>query len=176
MFLWLWRYCNTGSWWWYMGRCYWPRILSFPLLLHWKHSLCSYISAECNKYYHHTDEDSARQILDARKIIPSEKINGDAVVGNGVYLNQLGPSNSRSVVAKHNFDGSTTQYKNKIQDGKVDVAIEMQLPNDKVQDRFFEWIETECPSSPWIYHAIRCSRSRGTRQDKWYDLHNPITE
>ena len=89
-------------------------------------------------YYHHTDKDSAAKILESQKILQSEEKHGDAVKGDGAYLNQLGPSTSKYAVAKNNFDGCTQQWKDKIQDGKADVVFEMKLPKERVQDHSSE--------------------------------------
>ena len=72
--------------------------------------------------------------MESQKILQSEKKHGDAVKGDGAYLTQLGPSNSKHAVAKNNFDGRTNQWEGKIQDGKTDVVIEMKLPKERVQD------------------------------------------
>ena len=74
------------------------------------------------------------KILESQQILQSESKLGDAVKGDGTYLTQLGPSNSKHAVAINNFDGYTKQWEGKIQDGKTDVVFEMKLPKDKVQD------------------------------------------
>ena len=74
------------------------------------------------------------KILETQQILQSEVKHGDAVVGNGAYLTQLGPSNAKHEVAKNNFDGLMKQWKGKVQNGKTDVVFEMKLPKDKIQD------------------------------------------
>lgn len=111
----------------YVGRCYWHRILSVPLLLYWKHTLCSYISAE-NTYYHYTNGESASKILKGWHIQQSESKYGDAPVGDGAYLTKYGPSTPRTVVAKNNWP---RYWEHQIRNGKTDIAFEMSLPNVK---------------------------------------------
>ena len=136
--LWFWRHCNIRSGWCYVercycvrvvyvGRCYWHRILSVPLLLYWKHTLCSYISAE-NTYYHYTNGESASKILKGWHIQQSESKYGDAPVGDGTYLTKYGPSTPRTVVAKNNWP---RYWEHQIRNGKTDIAFEMSLPNVK---------------------------------------------
>jgi hypothetical protein len=55
-------------------------------------------------------------------------------MGDGTYLTQLSPFNSKHAVAKNNFDGYTKQWEGNIQDGKTDVVFEMKLPKERVQD------------------------------------------
>lgn len=73
-------------------------------------------------------------IVETRQILQSENEHGDAVMGNGVYLTKLGPVIPKHVVAKNNFDGFIKQWKDKIQDGKTTIVLEMKLPKDKVQN------------------------------------------
>ena len=74
------------------------------------------------------------KIVESQKILQSKEKHGDAVKGDGTYLTQLGPSNSKHAVAKNNLDGYTKQWEGKIQDGKTDVVFEMKLPKERVQD------------------------------------------
>lgn len=89
-------------------------------------------------YYHHTDKYSAGKIIQSQQIRQSEVKHGDAVKGDGAYLTQLGPSNSKHAVAKNNFDGYTNQWQGKMQEGKTDVVFEMKLPKERVQDHSYE--------------------------------------
>lgn len=124
---WLGRYCNTRSGW-----CYWPRIHTFPLLLYWKHTLCSFISGGYDTYYHYTDLISASRILLSKKILPSQNMHGDAVMGEGAYLTKFDPSYSRSLAAKNNYGYSLGE--SKLQDGSTNVCFEMKLPKYRVRD------------------------------------------
>ena len=165
---WLWRYCNTRSGW-SMGRCYWHRIPSFPLLLHWKYTLCSYISAENDEkneiteyatFYHYTTAVSAVQIGHSQKIRQSEDKNHDAINGPGTYLTQLSPSHSKHEVAKNNYDTNSKVWKSNIAQGKTDACIELVLPKNEVED-----CSSKLKRDVHLYHGsidltkVKCQRS-----------------
>ncbi|XP_060601428.1 uncharacterized protein LOC132754756 [Ruditapes philippinarum] len=98
-------------------------------------------------YYHHTDRDSARKILQSGYIKQSDPKQGDAAFGPGTYLTKNGPDKSRSEVARNNYDGITKQfYESKIKEGKVDVAIEVKVPKGTVQP---------CPASGRDVHLYK---------------------
>ena len=85
------------------------------------------------KYYHYTDIPSAVRIGFSQKIRQSEDKHGDAIMGSGTYLTQLGPSNSKLEVAKNNYDTNPQFYERKIQQGKTDACIEVVLPKNEVE-------------------------------------------
>ncbi|VDI10717.1 Hypothetical predicted protein, partial [Mytilus galloprovincialis] len=86
-------------------------------------------------YYHHTDKASLGKILESGKILKSEEKNGDAVGGDGTYLTKMGPSYSRTKIAKNNYDGRTARfYEDKVDSGKTDVAIEFKMAKGTVHD------------------------------------------
>lgn len=86
-------------------------------------------------YYHHTDRESMKKILESGKILKSEKKNGDAVGGDGTYLTKMGPSHSKEKIAKNNYDGATARfYEDKVKTGKTDVAIEFKMAKGTVHD------------------------------------------
>lgn len=78
--------------------------------------------------YHHTDTESAKKIIESGHIIPSDPKYGDAIAGKGTYVNSLGPSVSKSVVLKNNYDGMIP-----IDQRKADVVFELQVPKERVQ-------------------------------------------
>ncbi|XP_076106046.1 uncharacterized protein LOC143074498 [Mytilus galloprovincialis] len=90
---------------------------------------------ESETYYHHTDKASLKKILETGKILKSEKKIGDAAGGDGTYLTKMGPSYSRTKIAKNNYDGLTARfYEDKVDSGKTDVAIEFQMARGTVHD------------------------------------------
>ncbi|XP_060581726.1 uncharacterized protein LOC132738277 [Ruditapes philippinarum] len=82
--------------------------------------------------YHHTDSDSAALIIKHGYI---KKSGGgrDAVYGDGVYLTEIGPSSSRSIVAKNNYDDKKRGWEKKIEEGKTEVAIKIKIKRSKVK-------------------------------------------
>ena len=93
-----------------------------------------YFVSDYSTYYHHTDRDSAKKILESGKILQSvqQSKNDDAAHGDGTYLTKIGASASRIDVAKNNYDGTTNYYQSK--KSKADVAIEVKVSNSKVQN------------------------------------------
>ena len=81
--------------------------------------------------YHHTDKDSAAQILESGIIYQSvaHSWHDDAAHGDGTYLTKIGPDASRSSVIRNNYDGN---WKNK--KSKAAVAIEVTVPKRKVEN------------------------------------------
>jgi len=60
-------------------------------------------------YYHYTTPESARAILQSgviKKSTKRAKGRDDALFGSGVYLTQIPPTNSRTVIALNNYDGA----------------------------------------------------------------------
>jgi len=61
-------------------------------------------------YYHYTTPESARAILQSGVIKKSTKgakrRRDDALFGSGVYLTQISPTSSRTVIALNNYDGA----------------------------------------------------------------------
>ncbi len=43
-------------------------------------------------YWHYTDDEGAKKIVESGKILPSIQNRGDAILGDGVYLTTKGPS------------------------------------------------------------------------------------
>lgn len=82
--------------------------------------------------FHHTSEEAVDAIYKSGHIKQSDTENGDAVFGQGVYANKMGPECSRTNIAKNNYDGNTSFVQDQIGQGKVNAAIEIQYNRDEV--------------------------------------------
>jgi len=78
-------------------------------------------------FYHYTNYDCAKNIFLNGKILPSRRINNDAVHGEGVYLTTLDPRNGKDVVGKNNWDGIARNN-----DHKMECYFEILIPSSKV--------------------------------------------
>ena len=81
--------------------------------------------------YHHTDVDSAIQIMESGIIFKSvtNSWHDDAVHGDGTYLTKIGPDASKSCVIRNNYDGNWRKNKS-----KAAVAIEVTVPKSRVEN------------------------------------------
>jgi len=78
-------------------------------------------------FYHYTSTESANNIVYQGKILPSLKVNGDAVYGEGVYLTTLEPRHGPGVIRNNNWDGVAATRNN------IEVYFEIMMPTSKVK-------------------------------------------
>ena len=85
--------------------------------------------------YHYTDRDSAKKILETGYIKQSDPTgpNRDAIAGPGVYVTKMAPGKrSISTVATNNYDDGKSLPRQKMNEGKLDVAIKLEVPKSSV--------------------------------------------
>lgn len=82
--------------------------------------------------FHHTSPEGVKAIHQSGYIMQSQKGNGDAYFGDGTYVTKMGPDMPKDEVAKNNFDGRSQRWETHRDMGKVDVALEINIPQNKV--------------------------------------------
>lgn len=84
-------------------------------------------------YYHYTDARGAQGIQETGMICASKDSGNDAMYGEGVYLNKMPPQRySKTTIAENNYDGNTSYFTRRMDDGKVDYCVKMRLPKSDV--------------------------------------------
>lgn len=103
--------------------------------------------------FHFTDEDSANKIVEDGVILQSKTGHGmrDAAFGEGVYATSLHPNeHTVSQIANNNWDDGTLPQQ-KIEQGKMDVALQFQVTDKRVtkadSDRSVYVVEGDVPAS-----------------------------
>ena len=86
------------------------------------------------KLFHYTSEAGAEAITSSGFIKGSTGKLADAVYGDGVYLTSLDfNQHSKSKIAANNYDDATLFWESQLQNGKVDKAICIYIPEDEVK-------------------------------------------
>lgn len=82
------------------------------------------------RLYHYTNKDGIKGIASSGEIAASTDTKNDAAYGPGTYATKHGPENSKSQIAKNNYDGLWTQQESS---GKVDHCVEFKVSVSKVE-------------------------------------------
>ncbi|KAK7111197.1 hypothetical protein V1264_010871 [Littorina saxatilis] len=82
-------------------------------------------------FIHYTNEQGWKSIDASGEIRISTRDSGKAHYGEGVYGTTLRPEEGKMRIAKNNWFFNNA--KNYVASGKVDVAIELEIPAEKVQ-------------------------------------------
>jgi hypothetical protein len=88
--------------------------------------------------FHYTDRRGAEAIRASRKLKKSERVNGDASEGNGVYFTKKSPRRHSKVdIAMNNWGGSRARAEMNVRCGKADYVVMVLIPdyNPRIKDR-----------------------------------------
>ncbi|KAK7111952.1 uncharacterized protein [Littorina saxatilis] len=83
-------------------------------------------------FYHYTNTSGKNAIVSSGYIMDRPAGHPHAHFGAGTYGTSLAPSEGRYKIANNNWQGHGSNY---ISSGKVDWAIKVEIPSDKVQQK-----------------------------------------